>query len=154
MEYRIKLSEVVEGFEMVSFENRAFIDRERLELVNIDYHYLAKAEDDEPYESMLDWEQELMNLAREIIENGTRYIELSKFDLDEYRMMERFCFTVSDPAKEEALLDAINGRGAFRRFKDLIHRLNIAGDWYDYRDEAYKQAARDFCDMHEIKYIE
>ncbi|MEI3612387.1 hypothetical protein [Pseudogracilibacillus sp. SO30301A] len=68
----------------------------------------------------------MINLgSRYIIKNETRYIELSEYDIDEYRMMERICFTLSDPGKVEELLVAINGRGIFRRFKDVIHKLGL-----------------------------
>ena len=154
MKNSVRLKEVVEVYDMISFENQVFIDRENGEIVNIFSEYLRKAENEEPYDRMRDWEQEAMKQAYDIIESEGRFIELSKYDIDEYRIMEKFCYTVADPFKEEALFNAINGRGAFRRFKDLIYKLEVAEDWYDYKYEAYKQVAREFCEMHHISYIE
>jgi Uncharacterised protein family (UPF0158) len=39
---------------------------------------------------------------------------------DGYRDMERFIDDVADPATAQALTDAIQGRGAFRRFRDVL----------------------------------
>jgi len=41
---------------------------------------------------------------------------------DGYRDMERFIGTVSDPGRADRLDIAITGRGAFRRFKDVLAR--------------------------------
>lgn len=42
---------------------------------------------------------------------------------DGYRDMERFIQTVSDPGRADRLDIAITGRGAFRRFKDVLARF-------------------------------
>jgi hypothetical protein len=39
---------------------------------------------------------------------------------DGYRDMERFIGTVRDPGRADRLEIAISGRGAFRRFKDIL----------------------------------
>lgn len=41
---------------------------------------------------------------------------------DGYRDMEMFIGTVGDPARADRLEIAIQGRGAFRRFKDVLAR--------------------------------
>src|SRR5690625_5317788 len=141
--------------ESQSFDNRVFIHRKTGEIVNMLAEFLTQAEDgEEPDESIPEWHKEMLTLANEIIENEHMYKPLPEFEIDEYRMMERFCFTVRDSEKEAALLDAIQGSGAFRRFKDLVHRFEIVDDWYDYREEGYKQIARDFCERHEFDYTE
>ncbi|MBI5477341.1 MAG: hypothetical protein HY906_00710 [Deltaproteobacteria bacterium] len=53
---------------------------------------------------------------------------------EQYRWMERFVVTVADAALRERLLIAIDGKGAFRRFKDVL--LNYPGErerWFAYR---------------------
>ena len=54
--------------------------------------------------------------------------------------MRQFCFSVGDQKISQSLLNAIHGRGAFRIFKDSIHRLGIADQWYKYRDNAIKKS--------------
>jgi hypothetical protein len=53
---------------------------------------------------------------------------------EQYRWMERFAVTVTDTALRERLLIAIDGKGAFRRFKDVL--INYPGErerWFAYR---------------------
>lgn len=54
---------------------------------------------------------------------------------EQYRMMERFIATVTNPALKEALQDAIVGKGAFRRFKDALGRTpDERKRWFAFRD--------------------
>lgn len=78
----------------------------------------------------------------------------TKFDIDEYRIMERFCLSIQDEKTSEALYIAIKGSGAFRRFKDSIHRLAVADDWYKYRDKALKGIAVGWCEENDIAYVD
>lgn len=60
-----------------------------------------------------------------------------------YRDMERFIATVPDDARRGRLAVAIDGRGAFRRFKDVLDRWPDEGDrWRVYSDERRRGRAR------------
>jgi uncharacterized protein UPF0158 len=55
---------------------------------------------------------------------------------EQYRWMERFVASVTEPALRERLLVSIDGKGAFRRFKDVL--LAFPGErerWFAYRSE-------------------
>lgn len=66
--------------------------------------------------------------------------------------MERFCLSIADDEIRDIMYSSIKGRGAFRKFKDNIHKFNIAEDWYRYRDEAIKQIAIDWCKENDVKF--
>jgi hypothetical protein len=68
--------------------------------------------------------------------------------------MERFCLSVDKEQHRKRLLDAISGKGAFRRFKDMAHRLGVIQDWYRYRDAAIEKIAAEFLDGEGIPYID
>src|SRR2546425_438923 len=54
---------------------------------------------------------------------------------EQYRMMERFIETVIHPALKDRLQDSIVGKGAFRRFKDVISRFpDECKRWFAFRD--------------------
>lgn len=54
---------------------------------------------------------------------------------EQYRMMERFIETVTHAALKERLQDSIVGKGAFRRFKDVISRFpDERKRWFAFRD--------------------
>jgi hypothetical protein len=77
-----------------------------------------------------------------------------RFEINEYRIMERFCLSIDDEDMRDALCDAIRGRGAFRRFKDRMQVYGMAEEWYRYRDEALREIARAWCEAHDIPYTE
>jgi hypothetical protein len=52
--------------------------------------------------------------------------------------MEEFIGSVADADAAEQLGRATRGKGAFRHFKDTLHRLSLQDQWYRYRDEAMK----------------
>jgi hypothetical protein len=52
------------------------------------------------------------------------------------------------------MLDSISHKGAFRRFKDLVHGLGIHEEWYRYRDQALKKIAAEFLKAEGILYID
>ncbi|MCD8021312.1 MAG: UPF0158 family protein [Clostridiales bacterium] len=51
-------------------------------------------------------------------------------------------------------MNAIRGRGAFRRFKDGIYYHGIEQQWYDYQADAYKQIAVRWCRDEGLEYEE
>jgi hypothetical protein len=55
---------------------------------------------------------------------------------EQYKWMERFVVGVTDEALRERLIIAIDGKGAFRRFKDVL--LNYPAErerWFSYRGD-------------------
>jgi hypothetical protein len=53
---------------------------------------------------------------------------------EQYRWMERFVQSVADEALKERLILAIDGKGAFRRFKDVLLSYPVERDrWFTYR---------------------
>jgi hypothetical protein len=60
-----------------------------------------------------------------------------------YRDMERFAATVTEPAVAAMLSVALDGKGAFRRFRNTLTRWpDIEDDWYRYSDERRRGRAR------------
>ena len=60
-------------------------------------------------------------------------------------MMADFAESAESDDVREGLLRAIQGRGAFRYFKDRIHELGIADDWYAFRKGRYEEIAKEWC---------
>lgn len=150
---KVKLEQIIEGMEMQSEEHRSYLNRETGEVVYVSQEALRIAEDDEDDEHLPEWQQEEIETAIDIVETFGKYEPLpSSFDINEYEMIEAFSFSVSDDKKREILLNSIRGKGAFRRFKDNVERLGIVHEWYDYRDQCYKDIAIEFCESRNIDY--
>ncbi len=96
------------------------------EVISVSDEDIQTAEEDEPIDHLPDWQQENIKTAIDVLENFENYEELpTKFDINEYEMMEDFCYALKNERQSETLLDAIRGRGAFRRFKDQVHFFEI-----------------------------
>ena len=74
--------------------------------------------------------------------------------MHEYRIMEKFSLSVNDREVSDSLYHAIKSKGAFRRFKDAIHRYGVTDDWYKYRDSYLKEIAKDWCKGNDIDFID
>lgn len=154
MSMKVKLEDIVEGMEMQSDDNRSFLNLHTGEIVYVSQEALLIAEDGEDYEHLSEWQQDEVKIALDIVESFGKYAALpSQFDINEYDLMERFCYSLSNVKMQDVLLNSIRGRGAFRRFKDNVHRLEISDKWYDYRDMKYKEIAKEFCKRNGIDFI-
>ncbi|NIA06580.1 MAG: hypothetical protein GWP14_02915 [Actinobacteria bacterium] len=151
----VPLSEIVDAMEFQSEEIGSYFHKETGRIITITDEMMRAAEENEPLEGRPQWMQEAMAQAREYLQNEKEYIPLpTQFDIHEYAIMERFCLSLEDQEISRALYHAIKGRGAFRMFKDKIHELGVADDWYKYRDEDLTEQARYWCADNSVQYYE
>jgi hypothetical protein len=151
---RVKLSDIVDGMDFQSDERSSYLNLITGEVVSITDEELRAAETNAPLEDFPEWQHDQIRIAREMLETD-HYLPLpDRFEVNEYRIMERFCHSVDDDDLREDLCDAIRGRGAFRRFKDSIQAYGIAEAWYRYRDAALREIAMAWCEEHGIAYTE
>lgn len=90
--------------------------------------------------------------AAEALMSGEWLALPSKLEIHEYRILERFSSGVEDPEVRAALQQAIRGRGAFRRFKEVIHEYGIAEAWYEYRQQSLEAIAVAWLEASGIRY--
>jgi hypothetical protein len=150
----IKLSEIMGVIDTQPEESSAYVNKMTGQIVALTEEEFTAAENEEPLEEYPEWQQEGIKAARDILYHGEDYLMLpTRYDINEYRIMEEFCLSVDGRETSEDLYGAIKGSGAFRRFKDAIHRLNLSDEWCRYRDQAIRQIAIDWCELHKIKFI-
>ena len=82
-----------------------------------------------------------------------RYIRIPTLEsYESYRFMEKFIATVQDAHLQEMLEVAIDGRGAFRRFKDVLLRYPDERErWFGFNHEMIRQWAIDWLESQDIK---
>ena len=148
----VSLRDVLDHMEMVSDESTSYINTKTGELITLTDEELALAEDPEEAEDASQWQKELLPKAREVMESEDFLPLPGKAEIHEWSIMERFADSVSDVPVRDELLDAIHGRGAFRRFKDAVRRLGRADEWYRFRDAALEEIAIEFLEAHGIAY--
>lgn len=151
----VKLSDIVDALLIQNDEISCYLNRVTGEVAMFSSEELSAAEEGDDLAVYPDWQRELIELARQIVTDETgQFLELpTQFEVHEYQIMERFCLTIKDPRTSDELYYAIKGRGAFRRFKEAIHRFGIADDWYRYRDETLKEMAIAWCQRNGISYV-
>ncbi len=105
---------------------------------------------------ILEWQHlGILNAARVEADSGSRFITIEPEPYAGYNDMESFIFTVEDDQLSNELDYAIHGRGAFRRFKDLLARHpQVQQAWYDFKDERNEQRMLDWLDYHGIEPLE
>lgn len=84
----------------------------------------------------------------ELIENdsqGERFIPIPpNTSQNGYAQMERFIEQVKEETVQQVLHKAIDGRGAFSRFRDALFDLGLDDDWYEFRDREERKNALDW----------
>jgi hypothetical protein len=129
----IDLDELCSAMEDSSYEHEYYLDLKTGEIL-----FLSEYTDDE----------ETRKLRDQIEEDFDRYERIPKAESHEgYEAMEDFIATVKDERLVELLEVAINGRGAFRRFKDVLLRYPEERErWFQFKDERMQERAHEWLD--------
>ncbi|MBN1360835.1 MAG: hypothetical protein JW993_09595 [Sedimentisphaerales bacterium] len=156
METKVKLSDIIDALETQNDQTNFYLDTSTGTVYLLSPDDLYAGEEDDPLEDYPEWQRPSVEVARRLATGDDEsLIELpSRWDVNEYGIMEAFCDTQSDETRRHALQIAIQGKGAFRRFKDAVHAFGVAEDWYRFRLARFKTLAVDWCEANEIAYID
>jgi hypothetical protein len=156
MNIKANISEIVDAMDMQSDDSSTFYNKKsgKFLYVNDDLRY--EADQDKPIEEVTEWMQEDVKEYRKIQAGDDEYYVSipDKFEIHEYRIMEKFCYTIETEQIVDQLTQSIKGRGAFRRFRDTLFRLGLEQRWYKFKDDAFRRKAKDWCEINEIKFID
>jgi hypothetical protein len=73
---------------------------------------------------------------------------------EQYRWMERFIATVEEGPLRQRLLQSIDGKGAFRRFKDVLMSFPVDRErWFAFRSERLKMCMEGWLDAQGIEAV-
>ena len=88
--------------------------------------------------------------------NDSRYLRIDPVSSrEQYRWMERFIATVEDDELRRRLNIAIDGKGAFRRFKDALMSHPVDRErWFAFRSERLRACMESWLAAHGIKAVE
>ena len=135
---KVKLSDIIDAIEMMDQYSEYFLDKETGKVEWVNDMAMTQEEQEEVYDRL--------------DEHGFYRLPTS-FDIRDYDIMEDFIDTLSG-SNHDRLATAIQGKGAFRRFKDAVIRLGIDKQWYDFQTDAYKKKAARWCEDNDIEYEE
>ena len=131
----VTLSKIIDGLEMVDDITDCYYNPEKDEifLSNIgEYGDLTEDEIDELFDRSI--------------------ILPTQYEINEYQIMTDYIDTIDNTEIKNNLQRLIQGKGAFRRFKDYCFEMDIIQNWYKFRDEKYKEIAIDWCKQNELEY--
>jgi len=149
----VKLSDIIEAIEFQTDEISSYLNIKTDEVVTVTQEDIQAAENQDDLNEYPEWQRENIRTAQDILEHEEDFIGLpTKYDVNEYQIMEEFILSLKDRNISDALYRAIKGKGAFQRFKDGIIRFDIESDWYGYREEAIKQIAIEWCELNQIEF--
>ena len=169
---KLNLADLADAFESESGENKFYFDLETGAVTLIDkdtrteLNAIYRTIGDQPdadgvlfaaalqAASLLDWQKVLIHQA-DLVERGfgTRFVEVPHADSRaSYHDMEAFIETVQSRCLRDRLCDAIEGRGAFRRFKDaLLSAPDERERWVAFRDALIRQRVIEWLESLEIE---
>ena len=118
MPITVNWSDLEIAFERNSPDQESFLDLENGDLLSI-----------------VEGEPDAAARRARVASNPERYLRIDPASSrEQYRWMERFVQSVADDALRERLILAIDGKGAFRRFKDVLLSYPVERDrWFTYR---------------------
>lgn len=171
---KVDMVELAAALDMNSYEMRYYLDLETGEVLVVpdytardleeiyDEIYDEQGTQTVPFEAYLeewgspDWQKDLLRDAHRVEQGyGGRCIKIEWADPHaDYRDMERFIPHVEDPRLSQRLWDAIQGRGAFGRFKDLLARHPaVQEQWYAFKDAQLQRRLEEWLEMHNIEAV-
>jgi len=137
---KIDLDELCSAIEDSSYEHEYYLDLETGEIL-----FLSEYMDDETEK-----------LRDRIDDDPNRYERIPKAEPHEgYDDMQNFIATVEDEHLAELLEVAINGKGAFRRFKDVLFNYPEEREkWFQFNDDRTQGRALEWLDDIDVSLIE
>ena len=101
-------------------------------------------------------DEETWKLKDKIEEESYRYERIPKAESHQgYEDMVDFIATVKDERLAELLEVAINGKGAFRRFKDvLLNYPEKRERWFQFKDDRVQEKALEWLGDIDVSLIE
>ena len=156
------------AFELSSYETTAYLDTETGTVIFVeDYvadqlgELFADEDSAEDIESLVQAQtdlsdtdrQQLLDAAKIEGDADNRYRMIPKQDSrDGYRDMQEYIWSLEDEHLRELLEVAIQGSGAFRRFKDVLYRHPEAQEnWFRFRDEREQRRMVDWLESEGIE---
>ena len=76
------------------------------------------------------------------------------FIKNDYDIMQKFIDNIKNIEIRNYLYNITTGKGAFKKFNAALLRYDLLKNWYSFRDNKYKNIAKDWCNKNNIKYEE
>ena len=147
----VSLRDVVEALDLESDELHSYLDPDTGEIVTFNDDEARLAESGE-WDTAPEWMKEYLPKVKRALEDD-RILELpDRVHIDEWRMMQDFALDEAQCRCRAELTSAVHGPGAFRLFRSAIQRLGLEDSWFQYRQAAFEQVAKEWLEENKIQY--
>ena len=148
----VSLQDIIDAMDFGTDEFHSYLNKKTGEIITITDEEINAIQNKDDWNNFPDWQREALTSAKKVFDSSHYFPLPSKFDIHEYAIMERFCYSTDDPKISNELSNLIKGSGAFRRFIDALHRFGIEDNWYKYRNQALKEIAVEWLESNEITF--
>ena len=135
---KVKLSELMEALDRLNVDEEFYLNFENGKIIcvnNMGAYYIDNLE-------FIDFDE----IFDKIISLPSQY------EINEYKIMKNFVHNIENERIRNQLFIAIQGLGAFRRFKDSCINYNIIDKWYDYKKQEYFDIAKGWCIHNNLEF--
>lgn len=78
----------------------------------------------------------------------------SKIEIQEFNIMRNFALAVKNKSISNDILKALAGSGAYKKFLNKVSIYSLEKEWSDFRLQAIKKIAINWCKKNELNYEE
>jgi hypothetical protein len=147
----ISLRDVVEALDLQSDELSSYLDPDSGEIVTFNEEQAHIAENGDWSKAPV-WMREVLPKIKRALEDEHMLPLPDRAHIDEWRMMQDFADEQDNCQCQVALSDAVQGSGAFLRFRRAIQQCGMEEQWRRYRDMAFERVAREWLEGNQLKY--
>jgi len=136
---KANLSELIDAFDNCQIGYEYYLDTKTGELLLVSDEFMDTGETEEIHERLDDEPERYLSIPTESSREG-------------YQDMVAFTESLEDEILKEKLCVALNGRGAFRRFKDvLLSYLEKREEWFKFQNERLEKRVMEWLEENEIE---
>jgi len=138
---KASLSELIDAFDNCQIGYEYYLDTKTGELLLVSDEFMDTNETEEIYERLDSEPERYLSIPTESSREG-------------YQDMVAFTESLEDENLKEKLWIALDGRGAFRRFKDvLLSHPEKREEWFKFQDERLEKRVMEWLEENEIELI-
>lgn len=136
---KANLSELMDAFDDCRIGDEFYLDVKTGELLRVSDEFMERDETEKIYERLDSEPERYLSIPTESSREG-------------YQDMVAFTESLEDENLKEKLWIALDGKGAFRRFKDvLLNYPEKREEWFKFQDERLEKRVREWLEENEIE---
>lgn len=159
--FKIPFSDLEDAFRNSSNEHSYWLDKQTGQVILIDDEVADALREGEDLADWPDWQREMAKEIKPVLRalgelpdeeagenDAERFVEIPQQDSSAgYEVMEDFAETVADPHLRELLAVALHGKGAFRRFKDVLLGFPAERErWFAFSNDRLRERIKEWAE--------